>query len=113
MSRPIIKRSSRPLTSEERARVRLAYEQVEAEKDELITNARRHRYQLASLHEARKLLREEREAQGLSLADLAERTGLTRSALCRLETAPKYNPTVMTLQKVANALGRSLIVTLQ
>jgi transcriptional regulator with XRE-family HTH domain len=48
----------------------------------------------------------------LSLADLSARTGITRSALCRLETDRQPNPTVTTLQRVAEALGKEIVVRL-
>jgi transcriptional regulator with XRE-family HTH domain len=43
---------------------------------------------------------------GLSLADVAERTGIDKAALSRLETAQNMNPTVSTLCRYANSLGK-------
>ncbi|HEX6987652.1 MAG TPA: helix-turn-helix transcriptional regulator, partial [Planctomycetaceae bacterium] len=42
-------------------------------------------YDLVELNRFVSALREAREAQGLSLADLSERTGIDRSALSKLE----------------------------
>lgn len=67
---------------------------------------------LKELKEAGRVLREEREAQELSLADIQERTGISRSALCRLETDLEANPTVSTLLRIANALDKKLLITL-
>jgi len=53
-----------------------------------------------------KQLRREREAAGLSLGDLADRTGIDRAALSRLETGKHMNPTVDTLARYAAALGK-------
>jgi ribosome-binding protein aMBF1 (putative translation factor) len=50
-------------------------------------------------------LRAERERQGLSLADLAERTGMDRSAIHKIEIGLNRNPTFATLSRYASALG--------
>ncbi|MFM9963563.1 MAG: helix-turn-helix domain-containing protein [Planctomycetaceae bacterium] len=49
-----------------------------------------------------------REAAGLSLADVAERTGIDRAAICRLENGTHENPTISTLNRYAEALGRRI-----
>ncbi|HEX3600578.1 MAG TPA: helix-turn-helix transcriptional regulator [Lacipirellulaceae bacterium] len=53
-------------------------------------------------------LRAAREARGLSLADILERTGMTREALSRLENNEAPNPTVRTLARYAAAVGLEL-----
>jgi ribosome-binding protein aMBF1 (putative translation factor) len=53
-------------------------------------------------------LRHERERLGLSLADVAERAGIDKGALSRLENGQQLNPTVNTLSRYAHALGKSL-----
>lgn len=50
-------------------------------------------------------LRAERERQGLSLSDLAERAGMDRSAIHKLEIGLNRNPTFATLSRYASALG--------
>ena len=50
-------------------------------------------------------LRAERERQGLSLADVAERTGMDRGAIHKLEIGLNSNPTHATLTRYASALG--------
>jgi ribosome-binding protein aMBF1 (putative translation factor) len=50
-------------------------------------------------------LRSERERQGLSLADVAARSGLDRAAIHKLEIGLNQNPTVATLARYADALG--------
>jgi ribosome-binding protein aMBF1 (putative translation factor) len=57
-------------------------------------------------------LRKAREAQGLSLADIQQATGIDRSALCRIESGENGNPTVNTLIRYARALGRQINVAL-
>jgi DNA-binding XRE family transcriptional regulator len=53
---------------------------------------------------AAKLLLEERERQQLTQAEAAERTGLSREVICRLETQPG-NATINTLERYARGLG--------
>jgi hypothetical protein len=50
-------------------------------------------------------LRAERERQGLSLADVADRTGMDRGAIHKLEIGLNSNPTHSTLTRYASALG--------
>jgi ribosome-binding protein aMBF1 (putative translation factor) len=58
-------------------------------------------------------LRAEREQQGLSLADLAERTQMDASTLANLEAGRIPNPSVRTLRAYAQALGKHLSWTIQ
>jgi ribosome-binding protein aMBF1 (putative translation factor) len=51
-------------------------------------------------------LKRAREAAGLSLADVAERTGIEKAQLSRIETGQHINPTVSTLCRYAGALGK-------
>lgn len=53
-------------------------------------------------------LRRERERQGVTLAELADRTGIDQAGLSRLETGKADNPTVDTLYRVAAALGKEI-----
>ena len=46
------------------------------------------------------------------MADLTERTGMDRSALSKLETGQRPNPTIDTLVRYADAVGKRLVVTL-
>ena len=50
----------------------------------------------------------ERERQGVTLAELEERTGIDRAALSRLETGKAGNPTIGTIDRVALALGTAV-----
>jgi DNA-binding phage protein len=58
-------------------------------------------------------LRAERERMGLSLADVAARSGLGRSALSRLENGLVPNPTLDTLDRYAAALGKRLALVVR
>ena len=102
----------RRLTPEEAAKYQTIREQVAEELPELI--ARRHE-RMATLDQLQGLLgqlKAAREAKGLSLADLTELTGMDRSALSKLETGQRANPTVETLVRYAEAVGKRLIVSL-
>ncbi len=59
-----------------------------------------------SIRQAVHALKKAREEAGLSLAEVAERTGIDKSALSRIETGQNMNPTVSTLSRYAHALGK-------
>lgn len=109
-----MKRTTRkgPLAAQDAARYRAIREQVTAELPSLVA---RHHQRLASLDELDELLSQlkaAREAKGLSLNDVTELTGMDRSALSKLESGGRPNPTVDTLVRYADAVGKRLIVTL-
>ena len=53
-------------------------------------------------------IRREREAQKLSIQQLAEKSGVDVGVLSRLEAGQSFNPTVATLCRIARALGHNL-----
>jgi DNA-binding XRE family transcriptional regulator len=57
------------------------------------------------------LLKMARESAGLTLDEVAKRTGLAEETLCRLETGKATNPSYQTLAKFAAAVGMSLRLT--
>jgi DNA-binding XRE family transcriptional regulator len=54
-----------------------------------------------------------RLAAGLTLADVAERSGLAVETLSRLETGAMVNPTWQTLRRYAAAVGRRPLLVLE
>ena len=103
---------NRRLTPDEAAKYKAVREQVADELPDLIA---RHHERMASLDQLEKLftqLKAAREAKGLSLADLTDLTGMDRSALSKLETGQRANPTVETLVRYAEAVGKRLVVSL-
>jgi len=53
-------------------------------------------------------LKAERQRLGLSLAEVGERSGIGKANLSRLENDANPNPTVNTLLRYAEALGRTI-----
>lgn len=109
------RRIVRTLSPEEREKYRQLAEQIDREeKDEIIAKARQYRAEhdavIASLEHVMQALKVERERQGFSLADMKERTGIDRAALSRLESGQHPNPTIATLMRYAQALGKTIEV---
>lgn len=102
----------RRLTPEEAAKYKAIREQVAEELPDLIARHEARMGTLDQLPELVQQLRAAREAQGLTLADLTERTGMDRSALSKLETGQRPNPTIETLVRYAAAVGKRLVVSL-
>jgi ribosome-binding protein aMBF1 (putative translation factor) len=107
--------SEAQLTPEQRAAVeaRRAERQTTEYQEDLARDIEAYRREFPpaidhDLIEALADLRRERERQGLSLTDLAERTGIDRATISKLETAKIANPTIGTLRTYAKALGRKL-----
>jgi DNA-binding Xre family transcriptional regulator len=92
----------RKLTAEEAAQYKKIRRQVEEEIPPVTMNVVR-----AAIGQLRQL----REAQGLSLADVEARTGMTRANLCRLENEGR-NVQLRTLERYARALGCRLTIQL-
>ena len=103
---------NRRLTREEAAGYKDIREKISKELPDLID---RHNQRMAALDQLQDLLlqlKAAREAKGLSLSDLTELTGMDRSALSKLETGQRANPTVETLVRYAQAVGKRLVVKL-
>ena len=99
---------TRKLTPEETAKYQGIREEVELEKPQLIAKAQlarreARRRQLVTIMSE---LKAAREAKGLSLADIYQKTGIDRSALSKLENVTNENPTVDTLLRYAEVVGK-------
>src|SRR6266550_671168 len=101
----------RRLTPEEAAKYKAVREQIAEELPELIARHHERMATLDQLHELLLQLKAAREAKGLSLADLTELTGMDRSALSKLESGHRATPTVETLVRYAEAVGKRLMVS--
>ncbi len=58
---------------------------------------------------ALRALKRERRRCGLSIGDVAERSGLDRAVISRLENGKQDNPTVATLMRYAAAVGKRFL----
>ncbi len=102
----------RKLTSAQGRRYQGLRRRVSAELPELL---RRHNERLAvhaTLSDLLAQLKAARQAKGLSLADITELTGMDRSALSKLENGGRPNPTVDTLVRYAEVVGKRLTLAL-
>ncbi len=100
------------MTAEQRRDFERAVAEENAGKAENVTAAKpvaekllRERKKIAELVA---MLREAREADGVSLSEMEQRTGIRKSALSRLENSKTPNPTLVTLQRYAAAIGMKL-----
>ena len=110
-------RINRPLTPQEASQVERSRAWAEAHRDEIVTWAREARgtyeKRKSALRETLQLLKESRQAQGITLPELARRTGIGKGALSRLENDPAPNPTLRTLYRYAEAINREIVVQLK
>jgi ribosome-binding protein aMBF1 (putative translation factor) len=58
---------------------------------------------------ALRALKRERVQRGLSIGDVAERSGLDRAVVSRLENGKQDNPTIATLMRYAAAVGKRFL----
>lgn len=113
---PVVRRIHLELTPEQKEIVRQMQEEAEADREELIALARKHwAADIAAVSRFEPLihaLKAAREERGVSLTELAERTGVNESIRARLETNPAPNISLAILQCYASALHKELVITL-
>ena len=68
---------------------------------------------LARLPAIFQLLRLAREEKEMSLADVRKKCGMERSAINRLENEGSPNATIRTLERLADALDKRIVVSLE
>jgi predicted transcriptional regulator len=125
MSQPKPSRIFRTSPPEQQASDDVVRRAIEAERPaiEAATLAAAARYEAAVLRHLKKrgvfdldqtvaALKAAREDQGLSLADVSAATGISKPNLSDLETGKHANPTLRTLQRYADAVGRKIVVGL-
>ena len=108
------------LTAEQQAAIKAIRERSKVERpgpDELIDRGELDELvphgQYIELRDATVKLRQIREAQGLSLTDVSERSGMTRTAISKLENGWNLNPTLDTLYRYATAIGAHIKLTVE
>ncbi len=106
------KRIRRTLTPVELAKVKRDRKLIEQELPELMAKGQAVFERRQRLQRTLQALKAERERQGVSLAEMERRTGITKSALSRLENDPNPNPTVATLDRIAHALQKAIVIDL-
>lgn len=111
-----VKRIYRKASAAERQRHAKAREQIASELPKLRQRAAARLNEVIResppLRHVLVVLRAERERMGLSLNDIFQRTGIDRAALSRLENSENANPTLTTLERYAEALGKHMVVVL-
>lgn len=116
MEKQMGKRIYRSATPEEAVRHEVIRAQIAEELPELQQLGRQKlaaaMQQGVELQQTVALLKAERLRQGLSLADINQRSGLEKSTLSRLENQEDANPTITTLTRYARAIGVRLTVVL-
>ncbi len=104
----------RQATARQRAKDGTQAAQIDRlERDEIIDQGRRVKAQCDLLRAAITELKGRRERLGLSLAQVATRSGIDKAALSRLETAINANPKIDTLLRYANAIGAELRLSVE
>lgn len=111
MDKKAKQRKYRSLTAEERERHRKIREEEAAGKKEESKRIRR-LIQRLWLSNVFKALKAEREAQGLSLADIYKRCGIDRADISKLENADDPNCRMSTIHRYATALGKKVEIQL-
>lgn len=105
------------MTAEERQRFEQTVREEQGAKAENIEAARAVLPRLmADCEQAVRIVRqfrEAREAAGVSLAELEQRTGIRESVLSRLENSKAPNPTLATLQRYADAIGARVVFSIE
>lgn len=107
-------------TAAERAREKALRERIQREKPSLEDLIRKGECDADSvmtmgmyfdIQTALQALKRERAQSGLSIRDVAERSGLDRAVVSRLENGKQDNPTVATLMRYASAIGKRFLWT--
>jgi hypothetical protein len=105
-------------TAEERSRERKLREQLQTEKpslDDLVrsgacdSDAVMTMGMYFDVQQALQGLKRERQRSGLTIGDVADRSGLDRAVVSRLENGKQDNPTVTTLMRYAAAVGKRFL----
>lgn len=110
------KRIYRQATVEEQERHKRIREQIQEELPDIKQRAKQKLAEAMqrgiAIQHTMAVLKSERVKKGLSLSDMKERTGIERSTLSRLENNAEANPTINTLTRYADAVGKKVFVVL-
>jgi ribosome-binding protein aMBF1 (putative translation factor) len=90
----------------ERERLAAAAREADAERDDILDEGRAVHERLVAVGA---MMREAREAEGLTMAEMATRSGIEKAALARMEDG-RQDITLDTLDRCSAALGRALSI---
>lgn len=108
-----MRRSKKTLPAERVRELKKVAEKIDREESVVIKKkGRAVKARHDQLRDVAKVLKAERQRLGLSLNDVADRSGIAKANLSRLENDPHPNPTVDTLLRYAQALGRTIHIDL-
>ena len=109
-----VKRVSRGrnLTHRESARYNKVRKQIDKEKPLINDRIKAKLATAETILAIGRQLKAIREAQGKSLADIRNLTGMDRSAISKLERGERENQSVATLVRYAQALGKTVTVAI-
>ena len=114
MAKKMGKRIYRQATVEEQERHKRIREQIQEELPDIKQRAKQKLAEAMqrgiAIQHTMAVLKSERVKKGLSLSDMKERTGIERSTLSRLENNAAANPTINTLTRYADAVGKKVFV---
>jgi len=114
MSKRQVKTRRIEATPEQRQTQRELARQIDRdEAAEIKTTGRRMLARHRRLREAVAMLKQERERLNLSLDEVGRRSGIGKVNLSRLENSPTANPTLDTLARYAEAIGKDVFVTVR
>jgi len=115
--KPSSERVVRELSSDEQQLVTRAREETEANRDQILAEGRLRKRALelsrGQVHRTLATLKAKRESLGMSLVDVQQKSGLKPSAISRLENDPDANPTLLTLQRYASAVGMMVVTEVE
>jgi DNA-binding Xre family transcriptional regulator len=107
-------------TPEETARLRELRERYQRDKptpEQLLEEGGHENFirlgDLIQLHQMMASLKQERKRRKMTLAQLSANTGIDQAALSRLENGKSVNPTFDTVFRIAGALGKVVLCSLQ
>lgn len=103
-----IRRRTVTLTDEQKARHAEIRRQIEADRPRGDREALLVKAQMEAAYAAMQMLKAEREKRGITLTELAERTGIDKGNLSRMENNINANPTLETLTRIAKAIGGTI-----
>jgi rRNA processing protein Krr1/Pno1 len=114
MTKKIGKRIYRQATVEEQERHTRIREQIQEELPDIKQRAKQKLAEALqrgiAIQHTMAVLKAERMQKGLSLSDMKARTGIERSTLSRFENYAEGSPSVNTLTRYAEAVGKKVFV---